>query len=180
MAKNKKYNNVPEPKMEFGNNNPYQEILNHENFLKLSPFVESRIKTIKDYCDAMAPGHRVNKKDIVHNHAIFFNAMLAIINAQNEQDFTEGMDELMKLFKSEAQRALNIRYTQRNMQDWIIDDKKRTLYSNLCLIFSVFMDDTERHLYGDTMNLTGEDGMLNGLDYNARSRVLAYLKRLMM
>lgn len=142
-----------------------------------SPLVNSHLRTVEEYVNAMAPGMVVPDHVGLNWQNRLFNAILGILNLDNVADMIDGMDGLMDYFRAYKQGALHLQYTQRYIDQWVTDETTRDLYGHLCVILSTFCDPTKREMYGTKMRLTGADGILIHMEPEARNRLIQYLTR---
>ena len=143
-----------------------------------SVFLASHLKTIEDYCKAMAPGVAVDPDEGVLHHKQLYKAIMSILLADDVRDMVKGMDSVMALFRRESRGALNNRYLFRFFEEWVIDEEQRQLYSGLMLLITTFANPVDRERYGDKFDFNNEKHpFLKELEASARSRLIAYLRR---
>lgn len=179
----KKNKNIPQPK-EYAPVVETKPVVTNYDMTRFyggkSEFVVSHLNTVDQYIRAMAPGIMVQPAVGALYQQHLFEAMMAILNAENVDDMISGTDALLIYFKQESKGALNFKYTQRFFESWLIDVEQRELYSNLCLIFSTFADDVKRLRFGQDFQLEGEQNILRNMESEARTRLIQYLNRKLM
>lgn len=180
MAKNNKNNaRVPTPPITPAVQTVAPAIDNETKYYAgQSIVVTSNLQTIEDYCASMAPGVPVTPEVGAANHQRLFNAIMAILNADDVADMVTGMDGVVNLFKRESRGALNAKYLYRFFDSWVIDNEQRDLFSSICLLLTKYSDDVERAKFKNAFHLSGDRNMLQHMPFEARERFLAYLQRL--
>lgn len=142
-----------------------------------SPVINAHLQVVRNYCEAMAPGVPQTETEGANWNMNLFQAILAILNAEDVQDFSEGMDELFMIFARNSRGALNLMYTQRFIDKMMLNEEQLNLYTTLLNIIVTFSVQKTKHLYGQYYQLEGERSPLNALPAEARERFIYYLNR---
>lgn len=148
-----------------------------DTLLGRSPVINAHLNTIKDYCKAMKPGNAMNPKDGAFWTQKIYAAMMAIINIDNVGEMVDGLDGVMDLFREHASGALNMTYTQRFVDVWIVDETRRDLFTNLCYIFNTYSATNRDNKKIKAMQIDGSESMLKNMLPAQRERLVSYLKR---
>lgn len=143
----------------------------------LSPVIQVHINTINDYVRAMKPGNMVNPQEGALWTQRLNNALIAILEADNVEDMVDGMDKVLVLFRDHAKGALYMTYTQRFIDVWMVDEKKRDVFTALCYVLSVFSDPVKRERSGKVLLDVSEGGYLSQFNQFTRERLANYLNR---
>ena len=135
----------------------------------LNPVINVHVRTIENYCNAMAPGMNVTEIEGARWNNALFNAILSIL---------EWMDEVFKLFARESRGALNSDYVHRFVDKMMLSDDRLSLYNTLINVLTTFAIPRTRNLYGQYYDI--EHNQNNGLRYlspEAKERLIYYINR---
>lgn len=143
----------------------------------ISPVIGAHIATIVDYTRAMAPGTPINPLQGAMYQNRLYNALMGILRANSVGDTIDGLDRVMALFRQHSKGALNIQYTQRFIDEWIVDEQVRDLFTHLCVVLSTFSDKDKRTRVGLRMNITGDRNIFQHMEADLRERLVLYLTR---
>nr|DAN24636.1 MAG TPA: hypothetical protein [Caudoviricetes sp.] len=144
----------------------------------LNPVINVHVRTIENYCNAMAPGMNVIEIEGARWNNALFNAILSILEYEDVQAFVEGMDEVFKLFARESRGALNSDYVHRFVDKMMLSDDRLSLYNTLINVLTTFAIPRTRNLYGQYYDI--EHNQNNGLRYlspEAKERLIYYINR---
>lgn len=142
-----------------------------------SPVINAHLQVVRNYCEAMAPGVPQTETEGATWNMNLFQAVLAILSAEDVQDFSEGMDELFLIFARNSRGALNLMYTQRFVDKMMLNEEQLNLYTTLMNIIVTFSVQKSKHLYGQYYKFDDERSPLNALPAESRERFIYYLNR---
>lgn len=143
----------------------------------ISPVIGAHIATIVDYTRAMMPGTPITPPQGAMYQNRLYNALLGILSAPDIGDTIDGLDRVMALFREHSQGALNVQYTQRFIDTWMVDERTRDLFTHMCLVLSTYSNKDKRARYGLRMNISGERNVFQHMDADLRERLVQYLTR---
>ena len=155
------------------------QAMNPENvaYGGVTAVVNSHINTLQAYVENMAPGIAHTDEEGLQWQLRLYNAINGILRLDDISEMITGMDMVIEYFREYKSGALNLLNTQRYINTWVTDENTRDLYGHILTLLATFSDPAKRTMYGQKMNITGDDNILIHMEPQLRNRFIQYLTR---